>query len=417
MELSDFGKKFTSNSGILQLMDDLGNAMSGEKDICMLGGGNPAHIPLIQKQLRSEMEQILKEPGEFERMIGNYDTPQGEKRFIRLLAELLNREFGWRLTPENIAMTNGSQTAFFILFNILAGPCEGRSPKKILLPLTPEYIGYADAGVTGDFFISQRPEIEILDDSLFKYHVDFDRLKVTEDTAAICVSRPTNPTGNVLTDEEIEKLSSLARTNRIPLIIDNAYGLPFPQAIYTDVQFTRNPETVLCMSLSKFGLPSSRTGIIVASEEIIKAVSGVNAVLSLAPTNFGARIAQRLVSSGEITRMSRDIIRPFYRRKAEQAVAYLREKIPFEDFYIHKPEGAFFLWLWFRNFPVSSQELYERLKKRGVLVVPGQYFFPGLKEDWKHKHECIRITYSQADSDVKKGIDIIAEEVTAIYKG
>jgi len=38
-------------------------------------------------------------------------------------------------------------------------------------------------------------------------------------------------------------------------------------------------------------------------------------------------------------------------------------------YHVHKPEGAFFLWLWFEGLPVSSQELYERLKKRGVAII------------------------------------------------
>jgi valine--pyruvate aminotransferase len=44
----------------------------------------------------------------------------------------------------------------------------------------------------------------------------------------ICVSRPTNPTGNVITDEELIKLDALANQHGIPLVIDNAYGVPFP---------------------------------------------------------------------------------------------------------------------------------------------------------------------------------------------
>lgn len=48
----------------------------------------------------------------------------------------------------------------------------------------------------------------------------------------ICVSRPTNPTGNVITDEELLKLDALANQHGIPLVIDNAYGVPFPGIIF-----------------------------------------------------------------------------------------------------------------------------------------------------------------------------------------
>jgi valine--pyruvate aminotransferase len=56
---------------------------------------------------------------------------------------------------------------------------------------------------------------------------------VTDEVGAICVSRPTNPTGNVLTDDEIARLhASWRSTTDMPLIIDNAYGPPFPGILY-----------------------------------------------------------------------------------------------------------------------------------------------------------------------------------------
>ena len=158
MKLSEFGKKLTTSSGILQLMDDLGDAMaSGGGNMLMLGGGNPGSIPDVQKRFRARMHQILEGDGQFEDMIGNYDNPQGDKAFIEALVGLLNKEFNWDITSKNIVLTNGSQTAFFLIFNMFAGRFADGTEKKILLPLTPEYIGYADVGCTDDFFVSNRP--------------------------------------------------------------------------------------------------------------------------------------------------------------------------------------------------------------------------------------------------------------------
>ena len=75
-----------------------------------------------------------------------------------------------------------------------------------------------------------------------------------------------------------------------------------------------------------------------------------------------------------------------------------------------------FLWLWFEGLPITSLELYERLKKRGVLVISGHYFFPGLEGDaWQHKNECLRVTYSQDERQVAEGITRIAEEVRRAF--
>jgi len=416
MNFSMFGDKVNFKSGIKNLMDDLGRAMTINRDMLMLGGGNPAHIPAVQKILRNSMTGVMNSGTLFEECVGNYDSPQGNISFIEELAALLNREFGWNIKSSNIALTNGSQSAFFLLFNMFSGRFRDGSFKKILLPLTPEYIGYSDVGITSDeIFTSIRPEITFLDNHIFKYNIDFDSLKIDENIGAICVSRPTNPTGNVLTNSEIEKLISLAKEHDIPLIIDSAYGIPFPDMIYTEAKPYWNEQIIVCMSLSKLGLPGVRTGIIIANEKVIDAVSQMNAVMNLAPGSVGAVIAESLVRSGEIISMSEKIIKPHYREKAELAVNHFREKLSGVDYHIHKPEGAFFLWLWFRGIKIDSDTLYERLKERGVLIVPGQYFFPGLSEEWIHKNECIRVTYSQSETAVSKGIDIIAEEVKKGY--
>jgi valine--pyruvate aminotransferase len=416
MKVSRFGQKIKRRSGISQLMIDMGEGLKAGEDVLMLGGGNPAHIPEVDKVFHQRMSELLAKKGAFERAVGDYDPPQGNKEFIEAICGLLRAECGWNTKPGNIALTTGSQSAFFILFNIFAGEFEDGTKKKIMLPLAPEYTGYSDVGFTDGLFIANRPDIEHIDEHTFKYHVDFDRLKIDEDIGAICISRPTNPTANVLTDAEVAKLDSLARAKDVPLIIDNAYGSPFPNIIFTEASTFWNENTIVCMSLSKFGLPSARTGIVIAREEIIEMVSEMNAVMSLSTASLGAVIATELVRTGELVRLSREVIRPYYQNKAKWAVQQLRGLLDGIDFHIHKPEGAFFLWLWLPGLKITDAELYRRLKKRGVLIVPGHYFFPGLDDEWEHKQQCIRISYAQDIEKVETGLKIIAEEIRIAHK-
>ena len=414
MEFSLFGQRFTKFSGITQLMHDLNEGIRSGDDVIMLGGGNPAQIPEMLARFNSEAQQLLSS-GDLVAAMSNYDGPQGKNSFTTALATLLNKTYGWELTDKNIALTNGSQNAFFYLFNLFAGDFAGNKKKKVLFPLAPEYIGYTDTALSDDFFETVKPKIELLDDGLFKYHVDFDNLHITDDIGLICVSRPTNPTGNVLTDEEMQRLDTLARQHNIPLLIDNAYGTPFPNIIFEPVEPISNDNTILCMSLSKLGLPGTRCGIVIGNEEVISAISNLSGIINLAPGSLGPMLAQNLVESGDIISLSEDVIKPYYYAKAQQAVTWLQDSITDERFRIHKPEGAIFLWLWFKDLPISSQELYERLKTRGVLIVSGHHFFPGLDEEWRHTDECIRMNYSQPDDAVQRGIKIIAEEVQKAY--
>ncbi|HHF3071277.1 TPA: valine--pyruvate transaminase [Vibrio diabolicus] len=414
MQFSKFGEKFNQYSGITQLMDDLNDGLRTPGAI-MLGGGNPAAIPAMLDYFHQASEEMLAS-GELVAALANYDGPQGKDAFVKALAQLFRETYGWDISEKNISLTNGSQSGFFYLFNLLAGKQPDGSHKKVLLPIAPEYIGYGDAGIDEDIFVSYHPEIELLDNGLFKYHVDFEQLTVDDSVAAICASRPTNPTGNVLTDEEVRKLDKLARENNIPLIIDNAYGLPFPNIIFEDVEPFWNENTILCMSLSKLGLPGVRCGIVIASEEITQALTNMNGIISLAPGSVGPALANHIIAKGDLLKLSSEVIKPFYKQKSQRAVELLQQAITDERFRIHKPEGAIFLWLWFDELPITTMEFYQRLKARGVLIVPGEYFFIGQKDEWDHAHQCLRMNYVQDDEMMQKGIAIIAEEVEKAYQ-
>ena len=204
MEWSAFGQRFCGKSGIVELMQDLGEALQSRPDMVFMGGGNPGRVPGVEAIYRSRLQAILGDERRAHEVLGIYQMPQGDVAFREALA------------------------------NTLAGRFADGRHKHIQLPLVPEYIGYREIGLSEGLFHAQRPAIELLPDKLFKYRVDFVRLSLDASAGAICVSRPTNPTGNVLSDEEVRQLDALARRQGIPLIIDGAYGTPFPQMIFSD---------------------------------------------------------------------------------------------------------------------------------------------------------------------------------------
>ena len=158
MNFSAFGQRASRGSGIENLMDDLGNALSGSGPApLMLGGGNPAHIPEMEAVWNQRLHEILDDPATLRRTLAIYDPPRGNSAVLAALAELLRTELGWEVGPENIAVTPGGQTAFHFLFNLFGGKRPDGSPARILLPLMPEYIGYANQGLKEGMFASQRP--------------------------------------------------------------------------------------------------------------------------------------------------------------------------------------------------------------------------------------------------------------------
>jgi valine--pyruvate aminotransferase len=448
MQLSPFGESLSGHTGIMDLMDDMGRALAGSQKKYMLGGGNPARIPEIEQVWRERLTELLGEENGVQRLLGNYDAPQGQPGFIEAIAGLLHDQFGWPLTAENVGITNGSQSAFFLLFNMIPG--------RILFPLLPEYVGYADQAIEADRFVACRPLVERIDEHTHKYRIDFEAVElllaenagpgsgsrtgagsgsaaglaaasgvVTTPIGAICVSRPTNPSGNVLTDGEIRRLDELAQRYGIPLIIDNAYGMPFPHIVFEEeidgtVEPIWNENIILGMSLSKIGLPGARTGIVIAQADVITALSRANAVASLANTMAGQVITEPLIRDGRILSLARSVIGPYYYRRMAEGRALLEGAFdPGVPWSLHRPEGSIFLWLWLPDLPVSSRELYERLKRRDLIVVPGEYFFfgdPSL-DDWPHARQCLRLNYGQPAADVAAGFAILAEEVNGLWRG
>lgn len=420
-QLSAFGQRFCADSGTYTLMDDLGKALTVNPDMLFLGGGNPARIEAVENEIKLALEAILAKPDGIQTMYGNYQSPQGDPQFLSALADYFQRQCGWPVTSDNIALANGSQAAFFVLFNMFAGEFNGGSRKQVLLPMAPEYIGYSSSGLSDDFFCSVKPKIELLPDNQFKYHVDFAELPLADDIAsehigAVCLSRPTNPTGNVISDDELAQLSQLARSRGIPLIIDAAYGLPFPGILFTEAGAPWDDNTIYMLSLSKIGLPGVRTGIIIANPEVIAAYTKANTALNLACSSAGPALAKQWLQNDHINTISQQMVQPFYEQAAQTAIGLINQACAGLPVRIHAPQGAIFLWLWCQDLPISSQELYQSLKDRGVLVLSGHHFFIGLDDSqWPHASQCLRITYCQPKPVLEQAVAILADELSQLY--
>jgi len=419
------GGRLAAGGGILPLMADMGRALADDPGMRMLGGGNPAAVPAVQALVRHRMEELLAAGPAFDRMMVNYDPPRGNPRFLSALAGLLRREYGWDVGPDNIAVTSGGQAAFFFLFNLLGGAFPAGHRRRILLPLCPEYVGYADQGLDLDLFLACRPAVERGhggDPRCFKYRIDFaavERALAAHDVGAIAVSRPTNPSGNVLTDAEVARLAGLAADRGVPLIVDNAYGAPFPDILCVPARPFWADDVILTMSLSKLGLPGTRTGIVVAPEPIAAAVAGMTAIVGLANGTIGQQVVLPWVEDGSILRIGREHLQPFYAARARAATDAARESLDAAgvDWALHAQEGAFFHWLWLPGLRIPTLELYERLKARRVLTVPGEHFFFGLEGDWPHSRQCLRLNVSGPADTVREAYQIIATEAARAAAG
>lgn len=405
MKLSRYGHHYTRQSGIIDLMQDLGSALRENPAMVMMAGGNPARIDAAEGWFRQTLQEVLQDSDASHQLLGRYQGPKGDLAVRELLAAQLRADHGWPLTAEHIALSNGGQSAFGILANLLAGESDtGR--RRIHFPLVPEYLGYADVGLTDDFFTGARPLIQLLPDGCFKYGLDR-TAPIPADAAALCLSRPTNPSGNVLTDDEVAFLDAAAQARGIPLILDAAYGLPFPALQYVDSKPYWSENTILLLSLSKVGLPGVRSGFVIARPELIEAFSRANTILNLAVGNLGPALALQLLQQGRLQQFSQEVLQPWYYAKTRAAMQVIGQALQGVPHHFHRSEGAFFLWLWLPTLTTGCQQLYQQLRKAGLLVIPGAASFIGLDAPWQHAIQCLRISCAVDDATLHKGAAIL----------
>ena len=103
--------------------------------------------------------------------------------------------------------------------------------------------GYGGVSLYPEAVRAYRPTLEIdAATHRFKYRPDFSQLAITEQTGFVLFSRPCNPTGNVLTDAEVQRIASLAAD--VPVFIDSAYAPPFPALNFTEMTPELAPNVV-----------------------------------------------------------------------------------------------------------------------------------------------------------------------------
>ena len=417
--LTKFGAQMSNLTGVRAIMKDIiATLEAGEgKEFINLSAGNPLILPPVEQLWRDCTADLLAS-SEYGDVVCRYGSSQGYGPLISAIASDFNRRYGLNLSERNILITPGSQSLYFYAANAFGGYTSSGNLKQIVLPLSPDYTGYGGVSLTPEALIAYRPRLDI-DESAhkFKYRPDFSQLAITEDTGCVIFSRPCNPTGNVLTQEEVQKIATLAAPYNVPVIIDSAYGPPFPALNFTEMTPVFGENIIHGMSLSKAGLPGERIGVAIAHESWIQVLESFQTNMCIHPSRYGQAIAARAINSGGLADISTSVIRPFYKNKFSVLETTLNQTMPKNlPWFLHRGEGAIFSWLWLKDLPITDWELYQQLKQVGVIVVPGSSFFPGLQEDWTHKQQCLRISLTASDEEIAIGMQRLAKVTEQVYQ-
>lgn len=417
-ELTQFGVHMTRLTGVRAIMKDIIETLqaSGEQDLINLSAGNPLIIPEVE-QLWRDCTAALLDSSEYGQVVCRYGASQGYQPLIEAITADFNHRYGLKLENRNILITPGSQALYFFAANALGGYTAQGQLKRIVLPLSPEYTGYGGVSLIPEALVAYKPKLD-LDPAhhRFKYRPDFSQLCIDAETGCVIFSRPCNPTGNVLSDQEVEKIAALATPHNVPVLIDSAYGPPFPSLNFTQMNPVIGGNVIHCLSLSKAGLPGERIGIAIGDPQVIQVLEAFQTNACIHSSHYGQAIAARAIQSGALAQVSAQVIRPFYQAKFQVLETTLDQFMPSDlPWFLHRGEGAIFAWLWLQDLPISDWELYQHLKQVGVIVVPGSSFFPGLQEDWPHKRQCLRISLTGSDQEIETGMQRLAQVVEQVY--
>lgn len=132
---------------------------------------------------------------------------------------------------------------------------------------------------------------------------------------------------------------------------------------------------------------------------------------------YGQAIAARAINSGALADIAANVIRPYYQQKFDVLETTLDQAMPKDlPWFLHRAEGAIFAWLWLKDLPITDWEFYQQLKQVGVIVVPGSSFFPGLREAWPHKEQCLRISLTARDEEIETAMQRLAGAVQQVYR-
>ncbi len=418
LALSQFGSQMSQLTGVRAIMKDIIETLrnSQGREFINLSAGNPVILPEVE-QLWRDCTQELLDSDEYGEVVCRYGSSQGYMPLIEAIVEDFNVRYGLKLSDRHILITGGSQALYLYAANAFGGYTALGELKQVVLPLSPDYTGYGGVSLTPEALLAYKPTLEIDEaNHRFKYRPDFSQLQINQQTGCVIFSRPCNPTGNVISDEEVTKIANLAASHNVPVLVDSAYAPPFPALNFTEMTPQFGGNIIHCMSLSKAGLPGERIGIAIGDPQLIEILESFQTNACIHSSRYGQAIAAKAISSGKLANLSVNVIRPHYQRKIRILANTLDATMPDIPWYLHQGEGAIFAWLWLKDLPMTDWEFYQKLKQVGVIVVPGSTFFPGLQADWQHKQQCLRISLTATETEIAEAMKRLAKVAQQVYQ-
>ena len=324
---------------------------------------------------------------------GNAGTPELREE----ICNYLSRRFDLSYKPENTLVTVGGSEAIDLAIRAIVEPGD-----EVIIP-TPCFVCYDPiVRLQGGVPVI----IETKFEDKFKLTPEALRAAITPKTKMLVLAYPNNPTGAILTREELEALAEVLRDTNVVILSDEiyaelTYGTKHVSIASIEGMWER---TILASGFAKaYAMTGWRMGYLAAPEPILEQMLKIHQyAIMCAPTTSQFAAVEALRNGDE------DILemREEYDRRRRYIYEGLR-KIGIDSFL---PEGAFYIYPDLRKFGLSSEEFCSRLLyEHRCAIVPGTAF----GEDGEG---FARISYAYSVKHITKALERIEAFVKTLSK-
>jgi len=371
---------------------------AGEKEsIISFGGGAPSLAPP-----KDSMEHVAKKIKEESQKSVSYCSTPGSLKTRKAITKVIEKEEDVQVDPEKeITLTHGGTQGLYATLQTLL------NPGQEVIVQDPEYVGYPE---TIKLAGGKLNRVKTTWEEDFQMTPEKVNEAITKDTEVVMIISPDNPTGRMLTDENLKGIVEIVEDEDLWLITDDIYK----SIIYEDKEFTNSrhfgarENTVTCSSFSKTAsIPGMRLGYTYGPKEFIKNMTRLLQYEALCIANPPQLFAQHFLrEKGKYKRKYiNETVVPTYKHRKDIMKEELEDKLPKAGF--SEPSGAFYFFVdmnpymeGFEDEEDLSTTLYE---EEEVVVIPGGYFG---NEGKNH----VRFTFvSEPEERIREGITRISE--------
>ena len=300
---------------------------------------------------------------------------------------------------ENVLVTNGGKQAIFNLFQVVLNPGD-----EVLIP-SPYWLSYPEITLLAG---AKPIKIKSSTKDNFKINIDSLEESVTEKTRLLIINSPSNPTGCVLTKQEINTISDFLRRHpRILLMSDEIYEfLISPNQVHHSfakiAPDLKNRIFTVNGFAKAWAMTGWRIGYLTGNEEVIKKAIALQSQSTSNVCSFAQKGALAALQG------SKDCVHEMAEIYTERRLLITERLKKIKNISFVPPNGAFYA------FPEINIEKIDSigfcklaLEKVGLAIVPGIAF---------GDNKCIRISYATSKDIINDGIDRL-EKLLVNLKG